>query len=77
MKKLTSMERGYITLLLTSRAWTAGFWRVIFGLLKFNYEVIRMAFVSRGRKDVVNYPVEDCHDGQGTIVVRESLGRLL
>lgn len=33
-----------------------------------------MAFVSRGREDVVNYPVEDCHDGQGTILVRQLLG---
>ncbi|GGG01714.1 cupin domain-containing protein [Paenibacillus abyssi] len=33
-----------------------------------------MAYVVRGRKDVENFPVEDCHDGQGTIFVRQLLG---
>jgi glyoxylate utilization-related uncharacterized protein len=33
-----------------------------------------MAYVVRGRNDVVNYPVEKCHDGEGTIKVRQLLG---
>lgn len=33
-----------------------------------------MAFVSRKRDEVVNFPVENCHEGQGTIYVRQLLG---
>ena len=33
-----------------------------------------MAYIRRGREDVENYPVENCHDGQGTIFVRQLLG---
>ena len=33
-----------------------------------------MSFVSRKREDVVNFPVEDCHDGEGVIYVRQLLG---
>lgn len=31
-------------------------------------------YVKRGREDVVNFPVEKCHDGEGTIYVRQLLG---
>jgi len=31
-------------------------------------------YVKRGRKDVENFPVEECHGGEGTIFVRQVLG---